>query len=365
MRKRVYIALAVLLVMLAGVAIRVVCHLMPEPMHKGKSVRYWVDRACVGLDANESQEFRREVKDIGPAAVPRLIHQLRATNLWRKPYFWFRAHLPFGWEKRFPDVHSAEELHYGAARTLAMFGPDARMAVADLVRLLPERQYPVFEALQSIGPYAKAAVPALYSMRTNQDTGLRPEIAWALWDIGKETNMVLEICTNVMVPGVDEMNAGVVLSKLGTAAAPAVPFALNVLLDTRHQMGTRANAASVLGAARVSSPEIRAALLNGTQAGQEDDFRASCAMALWRLDSEYAALATRLALESIVTWKQQFSGHQNDFEKWLEIGDLDAQQAIPTLKQLLQSDSPEMRKEAAETLERIEAKTDTGKRPSL
>ena len=49
-------------------------------------------------------------------------------------------------------------------------------------------------------------------MRTNQNTGLR---------LKSRGRYVLEICTNVMVPGVDEMNAGILLGRLGTTGEQA------------------------------------------------------------------------------------------------------------------------------------------------
>ncbi len=41
---------------------------------------------------------------------------------------------------------------------------------------------------------------------------------------------------------------------------------------------------------------------------------------------------------------------------WCEIRDLNPQENIPSLKELLETGSPDMRKEAAEALRRIEAK---------
>jgi HEAT repeat protein len=186
---------------------------------------------------------------------------------------------------------------------------------------------------------------------------LRIDTAEALWFIGWETNRVLEICTNAMVSPGDiyvKSKAGFLLSQLLTAAAPAVPFALNALRDTNELVGTRANAAMVLGAARVSTPEIRVALLEGTQSGQDVSLRSLCAMALWQLDSQYAPLATRLVLENIVALKKQFPRNEQDFSKWLEVRDLDPKQSISTLKELRESDSTDIRKEAAETLKHID-----------
>jgi HEAT repeat protein len=250
-----------------------------------------------------------------------------------------------------------------------MFGADAKPAVGTLVRLLPRLKPPVsdavFAALIAIGPDAKKALPVLHSLLTNQDDFRRVDIAEALWQIGWETNKVLEICTNALASTNmwAAVKAGFILRPLLTAAGPAVPFALKVLNDTNHPAGARMNAAEVLGAARVSTPEIRAALLDGTQPGQDLDLRTSCAMALWQLDSQYAPLATRLALEDLISWRKRLPNAEQSFEftSWLEFRSLEPPlKSISTLQQLLESDSPDMRKEAVDALQRIAAKSKTG-----
>ena len=350
-----------------GVLLCLAAALCREPAHKGEPLSYWVDRACQGYDSGQAWDFRSEVKEIGPPAVPLLVKRLRVWDGWRNLYRSLITYVPSRWQLYLPDVLSVsavEEQRYGAARTLAMFGTGAKPAVRDLVRLLPNTQNPargvIIQALQAIGPDAKRALPSLRLLLTNQDISLRVEVAGAIWHIGWETNTVLEVCTNAMVSG-DSMNAGVLLSYLREAAAPAVPYALLVLQDTNHQVGTRANAATVLGSARVSTPEIRQALLHGTWVGEDTSLRSNCAMALWRLDSQYAPLATRLVMEDIMAQNQRFPHNQQDFARWLEVRGLDFRESIPTLQQLLASDSPEMRKETARALRAIGAATSPGR----
>ena len=324
---------------------------------QGKPVSYWVDRACPGLDNNETYERRDEVKSIGPVAVPFLADQLRVTDTWRVRWNSFRKHLPDSWQRRFPEQPSAHDIHYGAARTLALFGPDAAPAARELARLLPESPYQMGAALTAIGPNARVALPALHAMLTNRDINVRVEIAGALWAIGRETNMVLQICTNALM-GVDSMNAAGIMSRLSTAAAPAVPYALNVLQDTNHSTGTRSDCAILLASAAVDSPEIRAALISGTKERQDNDHRGlscNCALALWRLDAQYAPLATRLAIEDIVATKKRFPGDKEKFMDWLVYRDIDPRQSIPALKQLQVDGPADLRQEAARALAEIEA----------
>jgi hypothetical protein len=158
---------------------------MRQPLHKGKPVGYWVDRACKGYDSSaESWQARQEVKDIGPSAVPHLVKRLRPGESWRNVYRSFRMCLPSQLQKFCPDSQSAEEKmqeqRYGAAQTLAMFGADAKPAVGTLVRLLPVLKYPVNSAfirvLTAIGPDAKTALPLLHSLLTNKDEVMRMDV---------------------------------------------------------------------------------------------------------------------------------------------------------------------------------------------
>ena len=345
--------------LVAGISGAIYWLISGEPMHQGKPVSYWVDRACAGLDNNESYKRRDEVKSIGPAAVPLLVDRLRVTDIWRGPWNSFRKHLPDSWQRRFPEKTSAHDIHYGAARTLALFGPEAAPATRELANLLPESPYQMIAALTAIGPNARVALPALHAMLTNSNTNVRVEIAGALWAIGRETNMVLQICTNALMT-VDSMNGAGILANLREGAAPAVPFALIVLRDTNHSTGTRANSAIILGAARIDTPEIRAALTAATEERQDGDHRLiSCnsALALWRLDPQYAPLGTRLAIEDIVATKKRFPGDKEKFMDWLVFRDIDPRQSIPALKQLQASGPADLREEAARALTEIQTET--------
>jgi hypothetical protein len=191
------------------------------------------------------------------------------------------------------------------------------------------------------------------------------EVASAVWRIARDTNLVLEVCTNAIAPARgDAANACALVQNLGTSAAPAVPAALNVLQATNLHPGIRGNAAGVLGAARVDSPEIREALLNGTRSiGGEGLLRSQCAMALWRLDESYAPVATRIILEEVVAWKKRSPGTQPNFVFPLEFRGLDPSKCIPTLKELSDRGPDDLRGEAADALKQTEARAAIGAKP--
>jgi len=331
-----------------------------EPLYRGKPISYWVDRACRGYGRADAYQARLEVKNIGPAAVPYLVKRLRTSDGWRARWLSIQARLPEYLQGEITNAILPGEMRCGAVLTLQLLGPDAKAAVPDLIHLLSQADVPAVEALTCIGPNAKDALPALHSLLLNTtNMSRRVGIAGALWYIGRETNFVLQVCTNALVPnsGDDGINAGSFLAQLGPAAAPAVPFALGLLQDTNRHEGARGNAAIILGMARVSSPDIIAALLGGTKPENPKNVRCCCAMALWRFDRQYAPLATRLTLELIVSLNKTSPGNQQNFGLWVKLSNLDPVDCIPTLKELLHDDSEDIQKAAALGLETIEAQS--------
>jgi hypothetical protein len=259
-----------------------------EPSYKNKPISYWADQACRGYDSSAAYNARFDITNIGPAAVPYLLKRLRTSDRWRGIWFSIQAHLPSQLQIGGTNSLLPGEIRYGAARTLSLLGSDAKPAVPDLIRLLPRTEVPAVETLMTIGPEAKEALPALRSLLLNTtNVSRRVQIAGALWEIGHETNLVLQVCTNALASnsGDDGINAAAYLTQLGRAAAPAVPFALALLQDTNRNEGARGNAANLLGAAQVCSPEVQAALSNGTNAENPRIVRGNCATALWLLTS--------------------------------------------------------------------------------
>ena len=329
----------------------------PEPQHKGQPISYWVDRACQGRDDNKAWEFRQEVAQIGPRALPYVRAKLRVSDGWRHALGWMRAHSPQFIQRRWTEPRLASEIRYSAVRTLGAFGSNAAPAVNDLIALLPEEPRPTIETLGVIGPPARAALPALRAQLTNQSGYVRVEVATALWHIAGETNAVLDICTNVISAGPSDgtVNALGLLGNLGPGARPAVPLLVRVLQDTNYPTGARGNAAITLGNAGLFNPEVQAALLAATNV-PKSDLHCNAAMALWQSDPQYAPLAIELVLRNQIALKKRLPKAQIDFTKWLDYRRLDPQQAIAPLRQWLRSDSAEMRDAAADALKKIEAK---------
>jgi len=91
MRKRVYIALAVVLVALAGViawqALR-----EREPVYQGKGLRVWLREYRLGLNTGASKVAADAVRHIGTNALPTLLEMLGAKD--SKLKYWWDRHIP-------------------------------------------------------------------------------------------------------------------------------------------------------------------------------------------------------------------------------------------------------------------------------
>jgi HEAT repeat protein len=111
-------------------------------------------------------------------------------------------------------------------------GPRAADAVPLLIQLVDRDNFVAIETLKSIGPVAKAAVPAIQKMLASKYPSTRCQAASALWSIGRDTRMVMP----VLVEALNDANewtrrtAAETLQQIGPPAAPAVP-ALRALLN--------------------------------------------------------------------------------------------------------------------------------------
>ena len=135
---------------------------------------------------------------------------------------------------------------------------------------------------------------------------------------------------------------------MATAAQPAVSALVQLLSDRRRSVDARGNAAIALGATGLTNEMVVSALMNGTR-NQELHVRMDCIRALWQMGGRY----TNLAVSRIIEWYAQHPEQKWDFRMLQRYLGLDIQAAIPVLKELLESDSPEIRQAANDALEQI------------
>ena len=195
MQKRIHIALAVVLVTLAGVIGWQVLRLR-EPVHQGRRLSVWLKAYELnGLAGAESWQVRVEqqeadeaVRQAGTNALPTLLWMLRAKDSALKVNLMALAKRQHFIKIKYTP---AEELNYRAYWAFGVLRAKARSAVPELIEIADQnishdsRCY-ALAALAFIGPPAKGAIPALSAWATNADGAVRLYAANALKAIDPE-----------------------------------------------------------------------------------------------------------------------------------------------------------------------------------
>jgi HEAT repeat protein len=339
-------------------------HSRHEPLHKGKPISFWVNGAC-NFQAAYGEPYSygdciQELRQIGPPVIPYLIAKLRIKDSWpRRKWAALLNELPPKFRRHFPPVPDVNMLHYEAALRLTEFGPDAKMAVPDLVKSLQETNLASIVAantLGAIGPDATTAIPALKQALSRSDLLTQTIIASAIWRIDRETNFVIQIYEQAMKLHPEDgeaMNAELGLGDMGPAAAPAIPLLVRQLENDTLLTGIQRNAALALGQIGVKDQSVIAALAHGTNSPSYEVSGYST-IALWQLDSHQyapivAPIVTRLAV--ILNGRTLLD--------LVATNHLEIAPAIPALRELSKNDnSPVVRKFAADALEKIDARAD-------
>src|ERR1035437_3819229 len=170
MRKRVYVALAVLLVMLAGVSAWQGLR-EREPVYQGKRLSVWLNAyELYGMTGVETWQVRVEQQEadeavcrIGTNALPTLLRMLRAKDSALKAKL-----MDLALKQHFIHINyiPADELNYRACSAFGVLRAKAQSAAPALIRLYeqnisPASQFYVSRALIAIGPDAtRTAIPA-------------------------------------------------------------------------------------------------------------------------------------------------------------------------------------------------------------
>jgi HEAT repeat protein len=259
MRNRVRIALAVLLVMLAGIIAWLVLRASRERrlVYEGKPYSVWLASYHEDMehpsrleDPEEQVKWDRHVdsdkqaiQHIGTNALPSLIGRLTAqdTKLKKSVMSWANKH------KRFPfHLKSAELRRREAIFGYMALGPLASNQVPRLIEILENNHVPdvrqaAAQALGFVGPEARLAAPALFRATKDKDHGVRICAFVALGSIRPDPPVTIP----VLVAGLDDphplvgANAAAALGKYGREARAAVPALLRVLAANNAVGGAR------------------------------------------------------------------------------------------------------------------------------
>lgn len=332
-----------------------------EPHHKGKPVSSWVDRAC-----EHGWDYRQQIIEIGPLVVPYLVKKLTMQDdPFRDAVNNLHHHLPEWLQQRAPYVSSSAMVRWRAAWALSWLGSNAAPAAASLAKEIsdPNRaEFTMAVALVAIGAEAKCAVPALHIALTftNQTPDFRTGVARAIWSIAKDTNLVLNVCTNAITTGRADVPATWILSDMGPAAMDTAPLLLQVLQDTNRSERLRSTAAWALGSMRLGAPDIIDALVANT--GNELPLiRIYSAAALWKMAGKCPSNAVPVIVEGILDLGQSDYGEgKESFVQFVEGCQLDVTGSVPFLNDLLRDRSPLISQAASNALETIRAQSAAG-----
>jgi len=231
MHKRVYIVLAVGLVILAGLiawqGLR-----QQEPVYGGKTLTLWLrtyaPSASFRLHSPEWNAADDAVRHMGTNCFPILLRLIRQKDSPAK--LWLVAFAQkHGMTKRIHFVPAAAR-NVAASRAFIALGNMAKDAVPALVRMYDENittesRSAIEDALAWIGPAAKPAIPLLVRGTTNANPRVRANALWALGEIHAEP----EVCVRCLIQALNDsddwarLSAAHALGMFGTDAKSAVP----------------------------------------------------------------------------------------------------------------------------------------------
>jgi hypothetical protein len=183
MRKRIQVALAVLILAVAGTIARQVA-VVREPGYGGKRLSAWLADLDIG-SSNSTERAGQAVRAIGTNSFPWLTRMLCASDpMWKQAVMAFNAKQSL---VRVP-VTSASVVRFRAVQGYNVLGRLAKDNVPALIRIMEadtssQVRSCVAAALGGIGPEAKAAIPVLWKAVESKDAGLRKSAIAALSNI--------------------------------------------------------------------------------------------------------------------------------------------------------------------------------------
>jgi hypothetical protein len=222
MRKRLHVALAVILVMLVGVsAWQVLCLREREPVYQGKRLRVWLGEydgwtPRGAIEARNAAEAA--IRQIGTNALPTLLSMLRKEDsplvsllipVWDRHV----ARIPClpVWVAYPTWYHHAAVLNRQASMGFEILRANAHSAVPALIKIYdqnisPSSRFYVSRALMVIGPDAtRKAIPSFVSGTASPNARVRESAVMALAQVHDEPSMVVP----ALVKALSDTNAHV------------------------------------------------------------------------------------------------------------------------------------------------------------
>jgi hypothetical protein len=261
MRKRIYIALAVLLVILAGVIAWQVLR-EREPVYQGKRLSVWLQGYQVWNYQlrEDSPGVDAAVRQIGTNALPTLFRMLSAkdsalrlmlvrfaqqhTYTGTKLSHTRDGRLYYRTVRRGIGINPtpSETLNFRAVAGFRALGSDASNAVPKLTEIYKQTPgsgpWGPGAALGAIGPAAGEAIPSLLLNVGNTNAGAREIAVRALGEIHSQSQLVVPVLIAALHDPASEVQrqASLALGRYGEKAKAAVPALLEILKHDRNRV---------------------------------------------------------------------------------------------------------------------------------
>jgi hypothetical protein len=218
-----------------------------EPVYNGKALTFWAQQYGSN-NWSGRKELAREaefaVRQIGPGAIPFLLHLMEARDSDLKKSL--RRHLPRKWHEPLHLNDDSGRVRRIGAHGLAALGTNAPTAVPALIKLAMQHpdedgRYIAVFALRTLGPAAEPAIPFYLQCLTNKDNTIRNEAAVGLALIPESARD--DLACLIEVSGINRdltrmelYSAIALLGRFGTNAQSAVPRLLSLLKTMLIQM---------------------------------------------------------------------------------------------------------------------------------
>lgn len=210
-----------------------------EPVYQGRPLSFWLKDDPPWREPVEGHPKIADeaVRHLGTNAIPTLLRMLRAKDSALKVEL-----LHLAQRQHFIKITDtpADQLNYTAAKAFEVLGAEAQSAVPALVEIANQKisqdsQLNAIDAMGSIGPAAKEAVPSLLCWATNADVGVRWRAICALSDIHADPKRVVPVLANALrdPDPLIQFGAACALPYFGPGAKIAVP-ALVDFIDNPH-----------------------------------------------------------------------------------------------------------------------------------
>jgi HEAT repeat protein len=213
-----------------------------EPSARGRPLSHWLDTLAHAPDWEARDNATAAVEEIGAAAIPTLLRNLRADESFRHEIapIWnaWVERAPYDWQKTLRmDCYRASKLQFHAHHGFSVLGTNAAAAVPALRKMLNEENH-VHDAIQCLASVqTDAALTALIPMLSHTNPAVRAAAVNAVIDFGERAVPVAEQIV-LLTRDPDEYTAHCATRIVGDLlpATRAIPLLLDRLNDSRPEV---------------------------------------------------------------------------------------------------------------------------------